>query len=145
MCMQCVFTGTASDLITSAGKEPMHPWAGESLCSVWLVPLPDSGHHFLAPLHPQPPVFQTIKHIKNFKVSGKIYCNHYNSSLSLEATRQARRAIYTAGSEAWEPLHHPVHSPRKGPSSPEQLLSGSGSQWGSASGLPAHSLKERRV
>lgn len=33
-------------------------------------------------------MFQTIKHIRNFKVSRKIYCNHYNSGLSLEATGQ---------------------------------------------------------
>lgn len=67
-------------------------------------------------------MFQIIKHIKNFKVSGEIYCNHYNSGLSLEAARQARRTIYHAGSEAWGPLHHLVHNPRKGRSSPEKLL-----------------------
>lgn len=139
MCVHCVFTCTALELITLAGEGACASLCWESLCSLWLVPLPDSMHHLLPP----PPMFQTIKHIENFKVSGKIYCNHYNSGLSLEATRQARRAIYTSGSEAWEPLHHPVHSPRKGPSSLEQLLFEVGGQWGSASGLLAHSLRER--
>lgn len=82
-------------------------------------------------------MFQIIKHIKNFKVSGEIYCNHYNSGLSLEAARQARRTIYHAGSEAWGPLHYLVHNPRKGRSSPEKLLLEHGGQWGPCFGLKA--------
>lgn len=91
---------------------------------------------------PPPAMFQIIKHIKNFKVSGEIYCNHYNSGLSLEAARQARRAIYHAGSEAWRPLYHLVHNLRMGHSSLEKLLLEHRGQWGPAAGLRAQSWKE---
>ena len=93
----------------SWGKAPLHFLP--DMFHLFSVPLQDSACKYGFLLFSNVP---TIKHIQDFKVSGKIYCNHYNSGLSLEVTRQEGRAVYTAGSEARNTVHHTLHSLRGG-------------------------------
>lgn len=93
----------------SWGKAPPHFLP--DMFHLFSVPLQDSACKYGFLLFSNVP---TIKHIQDFKVSGKVYHNHYNSGLSLEVTRQVGRAVYTAGSEARNTLHHTPHSLRGG-------------------------------
>lgn len=76
-------------------------------------------------------MFQTIKHIENVNVFGKSYRNHYNSDLSLEATRQAgEQFIRLAQKQETHSVTLCAASGEQGPEQPELSTAEGGGQQG---------------